>query len=129
MKAFGEYLTQAWAYALASNDASLLTAASVGKKPCEGCAALERELAKREKAGWFVYPFEAPISTVGVARAADKDATVTVHFSVPETRSYFDTGSYRNTSEAHDDATFTAVVRPVRTPDGKRFGLVKFTVA
>ncbi len=109
-KAFATYVVHAWAYSLATNDGSLVLDASAGKRPCQGCRELRAELARRVEEGWSVYPFEVAIDRIRLIES-DLGTTARVRFDVPETKSFFEDGSLRNTSEAHPDSSFTVSMR------------------
>ena len=118
-------MMDAWSWSLRTNDASpLLDAGLSRKQPCDGCTALAHELDGRAEEGWYVdFP--------GLDRRADPRAAVTAVTSspsrevgVPESDSYLDDGSYRSTSPAHDDATFTVTMRWAKGT----YRLVSFTV-
>jgi len=123
-EAFATYVVEAWAYALASNDVSVLTDVSAGRKPCQGCKELAAELAERTKDGWSVYPFDVTIDRVRLIQS-ELGTTARVRFDVPETKSLFDDGSLRNTSPAHPDATFSVSLRLER----KTYQLIRFTIS
>jgi len=123
-EAFATYVVEAWAYALATNDGSLLTDVSAGRKPCQGCKELETELAQRTKDGWSVYPFDVTIDKIKLVRSR-LGTTARVRFDVPETRSFFDDGSLRNTSPAHVGATFTVSLRLEK----KEYQLLGFAIS
>jgi hypothetical protein len=110
-KAFAGFVMDAWSWSLRTNDASPLLAASPSRKqPCDGCAALAEELAGRAEAGWFV---DFPGLEVARTRLRQSGDTVvaTSAVSIPESDSYQDDGTYRSTSPAHEDASFTVTMR------------------
>lgn len=124
-EAFATYVVQAWAYALATNDADPLVGLSVGRKQaCRGCPELITELKERTAEGWSVYPFEVAIEGIRLIESA-LGVTARVSFDVPETRSFFDDGSFRNDSAAHDDSTFTISMRPEK----QEYRLIGFTIS
>ena len=123
-EAFARFVMDAWSWSLRTNDASPLLDAGVSRKqPCDGCTTLARELDGRVEAGWYV---DFPGLTVERTRLRpDAGAVVAVSkVAVPESDSYLDDGSYRSTSPAHDDATFTVTMRWVKGA----YRLVSFTV-
>jgi len=122
-KAFATYVVDLWAYALAANDALPLTRLSVGKKPCRGCSELEDALRDRRIEGWSVYPFEVTVQSIRTIDSA-LGTTARVVFDVPETRSYFENGDYRNTSPATAGSTFTVSIRPEKGA----YRLIGFTI-
>ena len=123
-EAFATYVVNAWAYSLATNEASILKDVSAGTKPCRGCIEQTATLAERAKEGWYVYPFEVTISKIRLIRTA-LGTTARVRFDIPETRSFFDDGKFRNTSPAHTGATFTVSMKL----DKKKYQLVGFTIS
>jgi hypothetical protein len=123
-EAFATHVVETWAYSLASNDAGPLLDVSVGKKPCRGCQQQARTLAQREKEGWSVFPFDVGIDRIRLTPTSD-GVRADVTIDIPETRSYFDDRSYRNTSPAHEDATFSVTMRKVNND----YRLVGFTIS
>lgn len=124
-KAFAGFVMDAWSWSLLTNDATpLLEASTSPEQPCDGCVALERELGERAKEGWYV---DFPGLTVERTRLRRTGDTVvaTSKVSIPESDSLLADGSYRSTSPAHEDATFTVTMRLAR--GGYR--LVSFVVA
>jgi hypothetical protein len=122
-EAFATYVVEGWTYALATNDASILTDVSAGKKPCLGCRELEAELATRASAGWSVYPFDVTIDKVKLSQS-NLGTNARIRFDVPETKSFFDDGSLRNTNPAHPNSIFTVSMRLGKTA----YELIGFTV-
>ncbi|HSV37413.1 MAG TPA: hypothetical protein VLI04_01515 [Nocardioidaceae bacterium] len=122
-EAFATYVVELWAYALAANNAVPLTQLSVGRKPCQGCGELEDELRGRRLEEWSVYPFEVTVQRIRLIDSA-LGTTARVVFDVPETRSYFEDGSFRNTSPARTGATFTVSMRQEK----QAYRLVGFTI-
>jgi hypothetical protein len=114
----------AWSWSLRTNDASLLLDAGVSRKqPCDGCTALARELDDRVEEGWYV-DFPGLVVERTRVRRDGGDVVATSEVAVPESDSYLDDGSYRSTSPAHDDATFTVTMRWVKDT----YRLVSFTL-
>lgn len=110
-KSFALFVMDAWSWSLRSNDASPLLAVSPSRKqPCDGCASLDKELTARARQGWYV---DFPGLDVAGTRLRQSGDTVvaTSRVAIPESDSYEDDGSYRSTSPAHEDATFTVTMR------------------
>jgi hypothetical protein len=123
-RAFAQFVMEAWSWALRSNDASpLLDVSSSRRQPCDGCSALDKELAGRAKEGWYVDFPGLDVARTRIRRAGDT-VVATSKVGIPESDSYEADGSYRSTSPAHDDATFTVTMR--LTKSGYR--LVSFRV-
>lgn len=123
-EAFARFVMEAWSWSLRTNDASpLLEVSPSRKQPCDGCRTLDRELDARAKEGWYV---DFPGLTVASTRLRPAGDTVvaTAKVAIPESDTYQDDGSYRSTSPAHEDATFTVTMR--LTKAGYR--LVSFSV-
>ena len=118
---------ESWAYSLTTNDATPLTDLSAGKKPCQGCAELTKELAKREAEKWSVHPFEITIDRTKLIQSA-LGTTARVTFDVPETRSFFDDGSLRNATPAASDAVFTVSLRVEGKKAKRAYRLIGFTI-
>jgi hypothetical protein len=124
-EAFARHVMESWVWALRHNDASpLLEASASSKRPCVGCVPLDKELRKRTKEGWYV---DLPGISVQRTRMQPEGEVVvaTSRVDIPASDSYYDDDSYRSTSPAHDDATFT--VRMKYTQRG--YVLESFTVA
>jgi len=126
-QAFAEYVVQSWAYALSTNNATPLADVSAGKKPCQGCTELVEELDARESDGWSVYPFEVTVNRVKLIQSA-LGTTARVTFDVPETRSFFDDGSFRNSTPATSDAVFTVSMRVEGEKAQRAYRLIGFTI-
>lgn len=122
-EAFAEYVVHAWAYSLATNDSSLLDEVSAGGKPCLGCEAQSDTLAQRESEGWSVYPFKVTIDKIRLIETA-LGTTARVRFDIPETKSFFDDGSFRNISPAHPESTFTVAMKTAENA----YELVAFSI-
>lgn len=123
-KAFARFVMDAWSWTLLSNDAGPLLAVSPSRKqPCAGCRPLARELASRDREGWYV---DFPGLTVERIRLRRDGADVVASskVAIPESDSYEEDGSYRSTSPAHDDASFTVTMRLV----DDEYRLVSFSV-
>jgi hypothetical protein len=123
-KAFAQFVMDAWSWSLRSNDASpLLDVSPARTRPCDGCKTLAKELAGRAKEGWYV---DFPGLDVGRTRLRRAGDTVVAASTVgiPQSDSYQADGSYRSTSPAHDDATFTVTMRLTRSG----YRLVSFRV-
>jgi hypothetical protein len=122
-RAFARHVMDLWGFALRTNDAKPLVALGRGR-PCGGCPALQRELARRAAAGWTV-----DFAGVQVRRTTlSRDGAVVVaraKVDIPESDSYNTDGTYRNTSPAHAGATFEVRMRF----SGGRYRLLSFTVA
>jgi hypothetical protein len=122
-RAFARHVIDLWGFALRTNDVKPLVALGRGT-PCGGCAALQRELARRASQGWAVDFAGAQLrrmkltkqGTVQVARAT---------VDIPESDSFNTDGTYRNTNPAHPGATFEVQMRLA----GGRYRLVAFTVS
>ncbi len=123
-EAFATYVVEAWAHSLATNDTTLLRKISLGGKPCQGCKKQDKEVAKRTQEGWYVYPFEITIDSIRLITTAI-GTTARVRMDIPETRSFFDDGSFRNTSPAHDDTVFTVSMQAGK----KQYRLVGFAIS
>jgi hypothetical protein len=123
-KAFARYVMAAWSWSLRANDAGpLLDVSPSRKQPCRGCRPLEKELAQRAKQGWYVdFPGLAVDRTRLRREGADVVATSKV--DIPESDSFLEDGSYRSTSPAHPNATFTVRMRLTKG----EYQLVSFTV-
>ena len=109
-KAFARYVMAAWSWSLRSNDASpLLDASPSRKRACDGCRALADELALRAKQGWYV---DFPGLEVTRIRLRDQGSRVlaAADVVVPESRTYFDDGTYRSTNPAHRGAVFSVLM-------------------
>ena len=126
-EAFARYVVKSWAFALTTNDAKPLVDLSAGKKQCQGCAALVRELGKRKDEGWSVYPFEVSVDRVKLIQS-DLGTTARVTFDVPETRSFFDDGRLRNATPATDNAVFTVSLRVEGKKAKRAYRLIGFTI-
>jgi hypothetical protein len=112
-----------WEFALRTNDAEPLVALGRGK-PCGGCPALQRELARRAADGWTVDFVGLDVRRVTVGKRGDAQvARATV--DIPESDSYNVDGTYRNSNPAHSGATFETVMRFV----GGRYRLLSFSVS
>lgn len=123
-KSFARFVMDAWSWSLRANDASpLLDVSPSRKQPCDGCAGLDKELSGRAKEGWYVDFPGLEVARTRLRKAGDT-VVATSQVGIPESDSYQDDGSYRSTSPAHQDATFTVTMR--RTEDGYR--LVSFRV-
>lgn len=122
-QAFAQYVVDAWVYSISTNDPQLLFDLGAKKDPCKGCPELRAELDQRVEEGWSVAPFEVEVYKIRVT-PADDSITASVTFDIPETQSFFDDGTLRNTSKPHDDATFTIAMRLVK----KQYQLLGFTI-
>ena len=120
--AFAKYVLQGWIYALNTNDPSPLLDVS-GPKPCEGCAGLAKELAKRKKEGWYVV-LEGVRASTARSRTDGRRSTVTLSVDVPASSTYNTDGSFRSTNPAHPHASFA--VEMTRT--GNDFRLDSFSL-
>jgi len=125
-KTFARHVMDLWGYALRTNDARPLVAASVGGRPCVGCKPLAADLAKRKQQGWTVDFSGVKVHTIAVPKKQPKKGAVTATavVDIPESDSFNSDGSYRNTNPAHAGVKF--VVRMTYTKKGYR--LVSFTV-
>jgi hypothetical protein len=125
-RAFVTYIVDGWSYSLVTNDASVLLDAS-GKKPCRGCDSLQAELKQREKEGWYVDFPGAEVKKVTFGSRGDiREATAVV--DVPESRSFFDDGTFRNDNKAHDKARFLIDIEAVGSGKKRHWELVAFSV-
>lgn len=120
---FAEYSLQAWIHALSTNDAGALLRAS-GDRPCDGCAALRRELMRRERQGWYVALRDVRVRRADVTLAA-RTARVRLTVDLPESQSLRQDGSYRSTNPAHPGSVFE--VRMVHTRN--RYRLTAFSLS
>lgn len=125
-RGFVAYIVDGWGYSLMTNDASVLLDAS-GKKPCRGCDSLEAELKQREKEGWYVdFPGAKVKKITFGSRGEVREATAVV--DVPESRSFFDDGTFRNDNKAHDNARFLVDIEAVGSGKKRHWELVAFSV-
>ena len=125
-RAFVTYIVDGWGYSLVTNDASVLLDAS-GKKPCRGCDSLQAELKQREKEGWYVdFPGATVKKITFGSRGSIREATAVV--AVPESRSFFDDGTFRNDNKAHDKARFLIDIEAVGQGKKRHWELVAFSV-
>lgn len=119
---FAAHVLQAWIYALNTNDPAPLLSVS-GKRPCSGCAELQRELRKRDRQGWHV-----ALEGVRVARtrfASPQGTTLArMRVAIPESETYFEDGRLRGTNPGHRRSTFEVEMRHT----GKGFRLVSFSL-
>jgi hypothetical protein len=92
----------------------LLEASLSRKAGCDGCATLSKELRGRAKEGWYVDFPGLDIHRTKLRRTGDT-VVATSAVSIPESNSYEDDGSYRSTSPAHENATFTVTMRLTRS--------------
>lgn len=124
-EAFARHVMDLWGYGLRTDDAHPLTALSPGgKAACGGCRVFAATLAKRHRQGWTVDFPGLDVRSVKV-RSQGQLRVATATVDVPESDSYDDDGSYRNTSPAHRGATF--VVRMRAEPH--RYRLLSFTLS
>jgi len=125
-KIFARHVMDLWGYALRTNDARPLVAASLAGKPCGGCKPLAADLAKRKQQGWSVDFSGVTVHGIALPPKQPKKGpvTATATVDIPESDSFNDDGSYRNTNPAHPGVKF--VVRMTYTKKGYR--LVSFTV-
>jgi hypothetical protein len=124
-KAFAEFVVERWGYALVTNDADAVTGLSPKGSACKGCKDLEKELQQRRKEGWNVdFPGakvkKVTVEPAGPPRTFDSVATI----DIPESRSYFEDGTFRNDNKAFRNAEFAV---QMRRADG-RYLLLSFTV-
>ena len=120
---FAEYALQAWIHALNTNDAGALLRVS-GDRPCDGCAALRRELTRRERQGWYVALRDVRVRGADVVLAG-RTARVRLTVDLPESQSLEKDGAYRSTNPAHPGSTFE--VRMVHTRN--RYRLTAFSLS
>jgi hypothetical protein len=114
-EAFARFVMDAWSWSLRTNDATPLLDASVSRKAgCDGCASLAKELRGRAKEGWYVDFPGLDVARTKLRRSGDT-VVATSEVSIPESNSYEDDGSYRSTSPAHEEATFTVTMRVTRS--------------
>jgi hypothetical protein len=123
-RAFARHVMDVWGYALRTNDARPLTALGAGKKPCGGCGAFARTLASRRTQGWAVDFPGLRVRSLEVS-ATGGQAVARARVDVPQSDSYNDDGSFRNTSPAHKGASFVVRLRYA----GKAYRLESFTVS
>lgn len=124
-RAFARHVIASWAWSLHANDATpLLEASRSARRPCTGCRELARELRTRHGEQWYV-----DLPTLGVHRTRlrrdGEDVVASSRVDIPESDTYFYDGTFRSTSPAHDDATFSVRMRRA----GERYVLVSFTVS
>jgi len=121
-QAFARHVMDLWGYALRTDDARPLVATRAAHA-CGGCAPLARELASRRRQGWTVdFPGVTVRRVRLAAQGGDRMARATV--DIPASDSYTTDGTFRNTSPAHQGATFVVRMRYVRA----QWRLVSFTV-
>lgn len=123
-KAFARYVTEAWGYALRTNDSAPLVRLSPQKKDCVGCRQLSNELAKRRKQGWYVDLPDVKVDKTEV-RTTGNTSVAQMSVNIPESDSYHEDGSYRSTSQAHPKGKFEVGMRFVNGS----FELVSFRVS
>ena len=124
-KAFARYVMAAWSWSLRTNDAGpLLDVSRSRKQPCRGCRPLEKELARRAKQGWYVDFPGLSVERTRLRRDG-ADVVATSKVDIPQSDSFLEDGSYRSTSPAHPNATFTVRMRLTKG----EYRLVSFTVA
>jgi hypothetical protein len=124
-KAFAEFVVDRWGYALVTNEAEAVTGLSPRGSTCKGCKDLSKELDKRREEGWNVDFPGAKVKKVTVQPAGPPrtfDAVATI--DIPESRSYFDDGTFRNDNKAFRNAEFAVQMRWA----GGRYLLLSFTV-
>ena len=124
-KEFAVFVVERWSHALATNDAQVVSSLAPKGATCQGCRELRADLGKRKKQGWFVDFPGAEVKEVTVRAGETPGVWVaTSRISVPESRSYFEDGTYRNDNEAHPKVDFTVRMRH----QAGRFALLAFTV-
>ena len=123
-RVFARHVMDVWGYALRTNDARPLTALGSKRKPCGGCGAFARTLASRRTQGWAVDFPGLRVRSLEVS-ASGGQAVARARVDVPQSDSYNDDGSFRNTSPAHKGASFVVRMRYA----GKGYRLVSFTVS
>jgi hypothetical protein len=121
---FAQFVLAAWSWSLRSNDATPLLDASLGTEPCGGCTPLRKELRGRDAEGWYVDFPGLRVDRIRL-RPAGADVVAEARVGVPESDALNDDGSYRSTSPAHEDATFTVRMRLVKGD----YLLVSFSLA
>ena len=123
-RAFAEHVMDLWGYGLRSNDARPLSALSGGHRPCAGCATFGHELAKRKRQGWSVDFPGVVVHTVTIRKAGPERVASAV-VDIPESDSFNQDGTYRNTNPAHPKAHFTVRMRTAH----QAYRLLSFTVS
>lgn len=122
---FAVFVVRSWGHALATNDAEVVTSLAPKGTACQGCRELRTELGKRKKQGWFVDFPGAEVDKVTASAGETPGVWVaTARISVPESRSYFEDGTYRNDNAAHPKVDFTVRMRH----QAGRFVLLAFTL-
>ena len=121
--AFAEYVLEAWIHALNTNDPAPLLAVS-GRGPCDGCSDLAGELRKRDRQGWHVVLEGVRVSATDVSSRSGRTTRVVLSVEIPESASYNDDGSFRNTNPAHSGSRFAVEMTHV----GGRFRLDSFSL-
>jgi hypothetical protein len=124
-KRFAGHVMAAWSYGLSTNDARTLTRLSPRKKPCEGCTAYAKELAKRRKQGWSVDFPGVVVRSVRLKQQGDGVTYARSRVDIPQSDSFNSNGSFRNTNQAHPGATFEVLMRYTK----KGYRLLAFTVS
>jgi hypothetical protein len=124
-KAFTEFVVERWGYALVTNEAEAVTGLSPKGSACKGCKDLEKELQQRRKEGWNVdFPGakvkKVTVEPAGPPRTFDSVATI----DIPESRSYFEDGTFRNDNKAFRNAEFGVQMRRA----GGTYLLLSFSV-
>jgi hypothetical protein len=114
---------RAWGYTLNTNNVEPIASLSPPGSSCLGCGSLTQVLKTRHLAHWHVdFPgvVVRSIQLHKTGRVIEADADV----SIPQSDSFFDDGTFRSTSPAHDQSTFQVRMKLVR----HHYRLVSFTV-
>lgn len=125
-RAFVSYIIDGWGYALQTNDASVLLDAA-GKKPCRGCDSLRKELSQRDKEEWYVQFPGADVRKV-TFRADGPVEVATAVADIPESRSFFEDGTFRNDNKAHKRAKFVIDIRADGQGKRRHWTLLAFSI-
>jgi hypothetical protein len=124
-KAFAAAVITRWGYALRTDDAGVVTGLSPAKQLCQGCRDFAAALAVRRKQHWYVdFPGARVRSVTVTPSGAAHTYLAHARVDIPESRSYFTDGSYRNDNPAHKGATFDVRMSYAQ----KRYTLLAFQV-
>ena len=122
-KAFARHVVEAWGFALRTNNPEPVLQLSPKSRPCEGCQRLKSELRTRDRQGWYVEFPGAQVNKIDV-ESTGETSVATMSVALPESDSYNDDGSYRNTNPAHPNSSFEVKMRLTKGA----FVLIAFSV-
>ena len=121
---FARHVMDLWGYGLRTNNAKPIVALSPKGKPCRGCAEFAATLKERKQQGWSVDFAGLKVRKVVPKQVAGHTyARSTV--DIPKSDSYNTDGTFRNTNEEHNGATFEVLMSYTK----KRYHLLAFTVS